>query len=724
MTSTSLTSTSMTAGRSGATEQNYLNRVTIEHLLYGVLLLAAGALRFFALGVQPLTSAEALNSWLAWLAGRGLMASTGPATMLADMNAPSSPLLFALHSLLFWVGADSDAAARVIPAIVGTVLVLLPWFLRPYFGRTWALLAALLLAVDPWLVAYSRLADGLILSVFCGLLTLIGLVHFAAPVEQPAAVTSAQRRWLYVMAVSGGLLLVSGVGAWNFVPVLLFGWLFFRPPHRVVESSVAPDIHAATTEKMTANLTADASEADAAHEMDEANTGTEAPVTASEMIDDQHSASVKAKAATPLPNNTEIELPYEPMQTPGVALLLFAAAAVLGATGWLWQPAGLGYISTSLTDWIGQLLHSGDAVYPLSWLALRLLVDQPLLMLFGPIGLILLWLDVIGGQNRPRRWPQFLTVWLAWGLLWGISAGRSPLMLPMLGVPLLFGAAHLGAWLLRRYADSRQILQNAARAWTPEATTRESVLLAAALAILTVAGLFWLLAFVNNQQLDVGIVWITILILGVAGVLIVGFAIWTNQWQSIAILGLYIGVLLLAATVSSCWQLNQTDAPRQPEGFFADISADDVRNLADDIGMLSSQRVGDPHEIPLIVQMRAAPDPVLAWYLRDMRKLTWALAPAAAASGAQMPLVVSFAEDAPAVLPGEGYAGSHYQLHQNWLPSVLMEQNVERIEGQSWSERMAQAWSSKYRPLLRWMLFRKIGQDPPVQRVVLWAAGY
>ncbi|MCB0081063.1 MAG: hypothetical protein KDE47_09045, partial [Caldilineaceae bacterium] len=341
-----------------------------------------------------------------------------------------------------------------------------------------------------------------------------------------------------------------------------------------------------------------------------------------------------------------------------------------------------------------------------------------------PIGLILLWLDVIGGQNRPRRWPQFLTVWLAWGLLWGISAGRSPLMLPMLGLPLLFGAAHLGAWLLRRYADSRQILQNAARAWTPEATTRESVLLAAALAILTVAGLFWLLAFVNNQQLDVGIVWITILILGVAGVLIVGFAIWTNQWQSIAILGLYIGVLLLAATVSSNWQLNQTDAPRQPEGFFADISADDVRNLADDIGMLSSQRVGDPHEIPLIVQMRAAPDPVLAWYLRDMRKLTWALAPAAAASGAQMPLVVSFAEDAPAVLPAEGYAGSHYQLHLKWLPSALMEQNGERVEGQSWSERTAQAWSSKYRPLLRWMLFRKIGQDPPVQRVVLWAAGY
>ena len=69
MTSTSLTSTSMTAGRSGATEQNYVNRVTIEHLLYGVLLLAAGALRFFALGVQPLTSAEALNSWLPGLAG-------------------------------------------------------------------------------------------------------------------------------------------------------------------------------------------------------------------------------------------------------------------------------------------------------------------------------------------------------------------------------------------------------------------------------------------------------------------------------------------------------------------------------------------------------------------------------------------------------------------------------------------------------------------------------
>ncbi|MEZ4658208.1 MAG: hypothetical protein R2911_11605 [Caldilineaceae bacterium] len=685
----------MTIGRSGATEQNYLNQVTVEHLLYGVLLLGAGALRFFALGGQPLTSAEALNSWLAWLAGQGLMAPTGPAAMLADMRAPSSPLLFALHSLLFWIGADTDAAARLIPALFGTALVLLPWFLRPYLGRTGALLAALLLAVDPWLAAYSRLADGLILSIFCGVLTLIGILHLALPTQEPNADVSLQRRWLYVTAVSAGLLFVSGVGAWNFAPVLLLAWVLFGRPGLPVEKRVAADDGVWVAEDTVAEAA------------DDVSAGTEAAAA----------ASGEVEASPPLPSKASS------MQPPAIALILFAAAVVLGATAWFSQPAGFGYISTSLSDWIGQLLNSGDVVYPLSWLWLRLLVDQPLLMLFGPIGLLLPWLGVIRAPNMPPRWPLFLTAWLAWGLLWGVSAGRGPLMLPMLGLPLLAATAHLGEWLLHQYADSRRAVRNSAGLWAVEATGRETALLVTALAILTVTGLFWLLSFVNNQQLDTGIVWISILILGLAGVLLVGFAFWTNQGQSMAVLGLYVGALLLAATLSSSWQLNQTDAPRQPEGFFAETSADDVRNLADDIGMIGSQRAGDPHEMPLIVQMRAAPDPVLAWYLRDMRKLTWALAPAAAADSAQMPLLVTFAEDAPTVLPGENYSGSHYQLRADWLPSALLDKNVERIEGQAWSERLAQSWSTKYRPLLRWLLFRKIDQDPPVQQVVLWA-GY
>ncbi|MEZ4711926.1 MAG: hypothetical protein R3A44_32370 [Caldilineaceae bacterium] len=684
----------MTIGRSGATEQNYLNQVTVEHLMYGALLLGAGALRFFALGAQPLSSAEALNSWLAWLAGQGLMAPTGPAAMLADMSAPSSPLLFALHSLLFWIGADTDAAARFIPALFGTALVLLPWFLRPHLGRTWALLAALLLAVDPWLVAYSRLADGLILSIFCGLLTLIGILHLALSTEEPDADVSAQPRWLYVTAVSAGLLVVSGVGAWNFAPVLLLAWLLFGRPGLPVEKRVAADDAVWEAEDPVAEAA------------DDANTGTEAVTVASVEVD------------TPPPSPSKASS----MQPPAIALILFAAAAVLGATAWLSQPAGLGYISTSLSDWIGQLLNSGDALYPLAWLGLRLLVDQPLLMLFGPIGLVLLWLGVIHAQNMPPRWPLFLTLWLAWGLS-GASAPSGPLMLPMLGLPLC-AAAHLGEWLLRQYAHSRLSVRNSAGGWAAEATGRETALLVTALAILTVTGLLWLLAFVNNQQLDTGIVWISILILGLAGVLLVGFAFWTNQWQSVAVLGLYVGALLLAVTVSSSWQLTQTAAPRQPEGFFAETSADDVRNLAADIGLIGSQRVGDPHEMPLIVQMRAAPDPVLAWYLRDMRKLTWAVAPAGEANSAQMPLLVTFAEDAPTVLPGAGYSGSHYQLRSQWLPSLLADKKVETIEGQSWSERLAQSWSAKYRPLLRWMLFRKIDQDPPVQQVVLWAVGY
>ena len=46
-------------------------RLTVEHLLYTLILLVAAAMRFFALGLLPLTPGEAQNAWAAWLAATG-----------------------------------------------------------------------------------------------------------------------------------------------------------------------------------------------------------------------------------------------------------------------------------------------------------------------------------------------------------------------------------------------------------------------------------------------------------------------------------------------------------------------------------------------------------------------------------------------------------------------------------------------------------------------------
>lgn len=684
----------MTIGQSGEIEQNRWSQVTLEHLLYAFLLLTAGFVRFFALGLHPLMRGEATNSWLAWLAAHGQMQPDTAAATLAEMSAPNSPLLYALHSLLFWIGADGDVAARWAPALFGTLLVLLPWYLRPYFGRTWALTVALLLAIDPWLTAYSRLADGLILSIFFGMLTLVSILRLGLPVDgSHEAAESARQRWLYLSAVSAGLLLVSGVGAWSFVPVLIFAAVLTRIMNVPFARS---GVFAAS--QVTMPEAADEHPATNAEDLE--ILGTEEPVATSVEV-----------GAEPNPTSAMVG-------SPGVALLLFGAAAILGATGWLSQPAALGYVSTSLTDWFGQLLYGSAAVYPAGWLWLRLLVDQPLLLAFGLPGLLLLWRKRPQREGLNRSWPIFLTGWLAWGLLWALSDGRGPLMLPMLGLPLLLAAAHLVDWLLAQYTLSLRLrLYNGEMAW------RETLLLVAALAILTITALFWMLAFVNNQQFDTGIFWITLLVLGLAAVLVVGFMFWTNWRQGIAVVGMYGGLLLLGATVSSSWQLNQTVDPLLINGFFAETSSADVRNLVEDLEMLSSQRVGDATESPLVVQMRAAPDPVLAWYSRKMRRLHWAVAPTAEATSERMPLLITFADSPPSAQVAAGYSGSRYSLRASWLPTELLGQQGEATPDLPIQERLTQAWSSRYRPLLRWMLFRKFTQAPTPEQLVLWAPG-
>ncbi|MCS6827325.1 MAG: hypothetical protein NZ553_11990, partial [Caldilinea sp.] len=131
-------------------------RLTGEHLLYALILAAAVIVRFIGLGAEPLSPQESAAAWSAWLAANQQFVGGAP--------APESALLYGLQSLLFWMIGDGDAQARVIPALFGVATVLLPWFWRPWIGRTAALVTAALFAIDPWLMAFSRRSDSAALT--------------------------------------------------------------------------------------------------------------------------------------------------------------------------------------------------------------------------------------------------------------------------------------------------------------------------------------------------------------------------------------------------------------------------------------------------------------------------------------------------------------------------------------------------------------------------------
>src|SRR3712207_9206412 len=67
-----------------------------------------------------------------------------------------APLRFSRPRLIYIVFGDSDFTARLAPALMGTLLVALPYLLRHQLGRIAALASGVILAVSPSILYYSR----------------------------------------------------------------------------------------------------------------------------------------------------------------------------------------------------------------------------------------------------------------------------------------------------------------------------------------------------------------------------------------------------------------------------------------------------------------------------------------------------------------------------------------------------------------------------------------
>lgn len=149
---------------------------------------AIGALiRFSALGAAPLTDGEAE------LALQALQIAQGKATVVQPY-----PLEVLVSAALFFLFGSSNFLARFLAALSGTLLILGIIALRPRLGFSFTVVFALILALDPALVAQSRQMG----SVMPALATLCAVVLFAS-----------QARW-GLMGVALGLGILSGPPFW------------------------------------------------------------------------------------------------------------------------------------------------------------------------------------------------------------------------------------------------------------------------------------------------------------------------------------------------------------------------------------------------------------------------------------------------------------------------------------------------------------------------------
>ena len=176
--------------------------VTLEWVLYGLIVVAALVLRLFQLGYHPLNDVEAREALTVLHQLRGL----------ADTSLePHSPAYFFFTFFSFLLFGASEATARVGPALAGVGLVLLPAFFRDQLTRGGALVASLLLAISSSLLAASRGADGALLAVL-GLSWAAGAAWRALVMRREGRAGAAT--WLYFASAALGLALASGGTFW------------------------------------------------------------------------------------------------------------------------------------------------------------------------------------------------------------------------------------------------------------------------------------------------------------------------------------------------------------------------------------------------------------------------------------------------------------------------------------------------------------------------------
>ncbi|MEA2530486.1 MAG: hypothetical protein QOG89_2130 [Thermomicrobiales bacterium] len=166
-----------------------------------VVVIAIGvALRFAQLDVLALSPVEGRRAFQAYSFYRG--STSGPAFELPD----TSPAFLLLQSFALFLFGATDVVARVVPAILGSGIVVLAWLMAPFVGRARALGMAVLAALSPTLLYASRTADVEIAVAFFSLLVVVAVLRIGLA----DASVDARRTWTLVAGIALAAVFASG----------------------------------------------------------------------------------------------------------------------------------------------------------------------------------------------------------------------------------------------------------------------------------------------------------------------------------------------------------------------------------------------------------------------------------------------------------------------------------------------------------------------------------
>lgn len=170
------------------------------------LLVIALATRLWDLGGRALHYDEILHAWYSWLYAEGGGYLHNPLT--------HGPLLYHVGAATYKVIGSGEFAARLVPALFGAALVVMPWLFRKELGRYGALATSLFLLASPTVLYFSRfMRNDVYMAVWAVALLALALRYMERP-----------RTWmLFAWAVIWALTFASKESA--FFLVGMFGLL-------------------------------------------------------------------------------------------------------------------------------------------------------------------------------------------------------------------------------------------------------------------------------------------------------------------------------------------------------------------------------------------------------------------------------------------------------------------------------------------------------------------
>lgn len=169
--------------------------LTLERVLWAVLIVVAIWTRFWDLGYRAQHHDESLHSYYSWLFATG-------DRLYVHHPLMHGPFLFHANALIYKLFGHDDTTSRLIPAAFGVAIVAMPWLLRSraLLGRWGALAAGFLLLISPAMLYYTRyIRHDPYMVAGCLLLAIAVFRYLEVP----------QRRWIIIAFATVAFLLAN-----------------------------------------------------------------------------------------------------------------------------------------------------------------------------------------------------------------------------------------------------------------------------------------------------------------------------------------------------------------------------------------------------------------------------------------------------------------------------------------------------------------------------------